>query len=164
MQSDSIHDVDGEATAPIEPSPPIPQERDEKGRFVEGNPVSQHAAVTHGLHALEVPAEFVHLQVEVQEFVANAMVDEGDLTQVPTRRLALIEYRARLHRRILQLDAAIELHGLFDKRGRLRVAWLSQLQSLIGAAKGIDSLLGLQKRTKRVPSAHELITGKSTSR
>ena len=51
---------------------------------------------------------------------------------------------------MLQLDAAIELRGLFDKRGKLRVAWLGQLQALINAAKAIDSLLGVERRQKPV--------------
>ena len=51
----------------------------------------------------------------------------------------------------MQLDAAIEVRGLFDRRGKLRVAWLQQLQSLINTAKGIDSLLSLDRREKAVP-------------
>ncbi len=137
------------------PATPTPRERGADGQFLPGN----RAAVTHGLYAAgDVPAEFAHLQAEVRQFVAEALVDEGDVAQIPARRLALIEYRARLHRRIVQLDAALELRGLTDSSGKLRVAWLQQLQSLMNAAKGIDSLLGLQKRTKKVTSLQEHVS------
>ena len=105
-----------------------------------------------------MPAEFAHLQAEVRQFVAEALVDEGDVAQIPARRLALIEYRARLHRRIVQLDAALERRGLTDNSGKLRVTWLQQLQSLMNTAKGIDSLLGLQKRAKKITSLQEHVS------
>lgn len=141
--------------SPVSPATPTPRERGADGQFLPGN----RAAVTHGLYAAgDVPAEFAHLQAEVRQFVADALVDEGDLAQIPARRLALIEYRARLHRRIVQLDAVLELRGLTDSSGKLRVAWLQQLQSLMNAAKGIDSLLGLQKRTKKVTSLEEHVS------
>ena len=105
-----------------------------------------------------MPAEFEHLQAEVRQFVADALVDEGDVGQIPARRRVLIEYRARLHRRIVQLDAVLERRGLTDSSGTLRVAWLQQLQSLMNAAKGIDALLGLQQRTKKVTSLQEHVS------
>jgi hypothetical protein len=89
-------------------------------------------------------------------------VDEGDTSEVPTRRRALLNYRARLHRRILQLDTAIELRGLFDKRGKVRLAWLQRLEGLIAAAKGLDSLLGLERRQKRIPTLDEFLAQRAT--
>ena len=140
---------------PVLPATPTPRERGADGQFLLGN----RDAVTHGLYATgDVPAEFKHLQAEVRQFVADALVDEGDVAQIPARRLALIEYRARLHRRIVQLDAALELRGLTDSSGKLRTAWLQMLQGLIGSAKGIDALLGLRKQAKRVPSLAEVLT------
>ena len=54
-------------------------------------------------------------------------------------------------RRVLQIDAAIELRGLFDKRGKMRLAWLAQLQSLINTARSLDRAhLGLERRQKPV--------------
>ena len=45
---------------------------------------------------------------------AGCESDEGgSLADLPTRRRAQLEYRARLHRRILLLDSALELRG-FD--------------------------------------------------
>ena len=69
------------------PATPTPRERGADGQFLPGN----RAAVTHGLYAAgDVPAEFAHLQAEVRQFVADALVDEGDVAQVQARRLALI--------------------------------------------------------------------------
>jgi hypothetical protein len=59
------------------------------------------------------------------------VIDEADPQDVPTRRKALIDYRARLHRRILQLDSALEQRGLLDRRQKLRTQWLQQLGTLI---------------------------------
>ena len=74
------------------PATPTSRERGADGQFLPGN----RAALTHGLYAAgDVPAEFEHLQTEVRQFVADALVDEGDAAQIPARRLALIEYRAR---------------------------------------------------------------------
>ena len=111
------------------------------------------AAIKHALHSDRLPPEFAHLAADLDEFIAGCLGDEGDERDVPTRRRALLNYRARLHRRIIQLDAAIELQGLFSRDGKLRVAWLQRLEGLIYAARGIDSLLGLARRQKRVPQS-----------
>jgi hypothetical protein len=116
------------------------------------------AAVRHGLRSDRLPPEFAYLREEVDAFMADCLSDEGDPANISCRRRAELEYRARLHRRIAQLDAAIELRGLFDKRGKLRVAWLQQLTSLISSARGIDAMLGLQRRQKRVPTLAEVMT------
>jgi hypothetical protein len=59
----------------------------------------------------------------------------------------------------VQLDAAIETRGLFDPRGKLRVAWLGKLESLIAAARGIDNLLGLDRRPRQVGTMDEYLRG-----
>ena len=106
------------------------------------------AAVTHALRATHLPADLAYLPAEIDAWMGSVLTDEGEPDDVPTRRRALLEYRGRLHRRIVQLDTALELRGLIDKRGKLRVAWLQQLASLIASAKGIDSLLGLERRAR----------------
>jgi hypothetical protein len=55
------------------------------------------------------------------------------------------------------LDAALELRGLFDKRGKLRDRWLTQLQGLIRTAQGLDALLGLERRQKPVASLADVL-------
>jgi hypothetical protein len=67
-----------------------------------------------------------------------------------------LEYRARVHRRVLQLDAALEVRGLIDRRGKLRVAWISKLESLITTARALDGLLGLGRRAKQLPPGEEI--------
>ena len=126
--------------------------RDARGRLLPGN----LAAVTHALRTDRLPPEFAQLAQEVEDYMAASITDDGGASEVPARRRSLHEYRARIHRRILQLDAALELRGLFDKRGKLRVAWLQQLQSLINAARGIDSLLGLGRHAKQIDLARTL--------
>ena len=142
----------------IEPSAPNASGRDARGRFLPGN----LAAVTHALRTDRLPPEFAQLAQELEDFMAASITDDGGASEVPARRRSLHEYRGRIHRRILQLDAAIELRGLFDKRGKLRVAWLQQLQSLINAAKGIDSLLGLERRQRPVTSLADLMAADDT--
>ena len=82
--------------------------------------------------------------------MAGAIRDEGG-GEIATRRKSLLEYRARLHRRIVQLDEAIDGHGLLDRRGRLRTAWLQRLESMMNTAKALDQVLGLAWRPPRVP-------------
>lgn len=122
--------------------PNAPQ-RDALGRLLPGHTLT----FQHGEDSARVLAS---LQAEVAAFVEGALVDEGDASEVSTRRRSQIEYRARLHRRIVQLDAALEQRGLFDKKGKLRVQWLQRLAGLIDTAKAIDSLLGLTRRPKKI--------------
>src|SRR5262245_10063192 len=96
---DSMSAVEGPATKVAERL----EERGSNGRFLPGN----QAAVTHGLAAAELPGDLVALRAEVEAFLSATLVDEGDVADIPERRRALLEYRARLHRRVLQLDAAL---------------------------------------------------------
>ena len=115
-------------------------------------------AATHGLRAAERRDDLDHLHAEVDAFAAGCVADEAEGHDIPTRRRALLGYRARLHRRITQLDDALEIHGLVDRRGRLRSAWLQQLQGLMATAKALDTLLGLERRVKRVPTLSEVMS------
>jgi hypothetical protein len=127
-------------------------------RCANGHPLKGNfIAVQNALRTERLPPEFAHLAAELEEFVTASITDDGGPDAISHRRKSLHGYRARLHRRVLQLDAAIELRGLFDKRGKLRVQWLQQLQSLMNAAKGIDSLLGLERRQKRIPDLADVL-------
>ena len=57
----------------------------------------------------------------------------------------------------MQLDAALEAKGLGDRKGKLRTGWLQRLEDLINVAKGLDSMLGLERRQKRVQSLAEVM-------
>jgi hypothetical protein len=133
-----------EPTPPVAHDPPNARGRDAKGRYLPAHRLN----VLHGLSTDRLPPGLEHLQLEVDAFIAGSLVDEGDQEEIPTRRRSELEYRARLHRRILQLDAALDQRGLIDPRGRLRAAWLTKLESLIAAALSIDRLLGLDRRRK----------------
>jgi hypothetical protein len=126
------------------------------GSVLAGN----RLAVTNAMRAAHLPPDLQHLRAEVAEFLAGCLVDEGD-SDLPVRRRAALQNRARLQRRICQIDDALELRGLVDRRGRLRTAWLAQLAALIGTAKALDAMLGLERRAKRVPSLSEVLSGDS---
>jgi hypothetical protein len=146
-----------------------PQARDSHGRFARGNT----SKLIHGLRseadrADALPDQYRHLQQQIDDFVSACAADEGGSWEaVPARRRSLLEYRARLHRRILQLDTALELHGVVDRRHKLRAAWLGRLIGLISTARNIDSLLGLDRRERDVtamsPSEWAARTDASTS-
>lgn len=129
-------------------SPPSPtvESRDARGRFQPGHQV----ALQHGLTVDRVPAEFAHLRAELDAFVAGCLADEGVTpAEVSTRRRALLEDLARLRRRIMQLDTAIEARGMFDGHGRLRATWLERLTTMVKQAAAIDAQLGQERRTAR---------------
>jgi len=113
-------------------------------------PANMGAVKTGERSTRDYPAPFDALRTEVEDFMDGQLTDEGDQADISTRRRSLLEYRSRIHRRILQVDGALELHGLTDRRGRLRTAWLQRLEALIRTAQGIDSLLGLERRQRSV--------------
>lgn len=117
--------------------------RDRRGRLLPGAKLAR----THGLYTA---ADLERMRGEIEIFRQASVEDDGGETEVATRRLSLHAYRARIHRRIEQLDDAIEVRGLFDNRGKLRVAWIGKLESLIGAARSIDQTLGLERRGRNV--------------
>lgn len=127
------------AVAPV--SIAIRPSRNARGQWLKGNSGAQ----THGLYASLSAA----LIAEREEFEAASLADDGG-HEVPARRRALHRYRARLHAQIECMADALERHGQFDKKGRLRKAWLSTLETLIGAAVRVDGLLGLERRPRDV--------------
>ena len=135
---------------PDSQSVPSGSGRDESGRFTQGNTIS----TLHGLYKTGMAEVLLEQR---QAFFEQSIQDDGGASEVPTRRKSLHVYRSRLHIHISQLSDAIEKFGLFDRRGRLRGAWLSRLESLVGRAVSIDATLGLQRRSRTLPSARELI-------
>lgn len=125
--------------------------RDSRGRFAPGHRLT----TIHGGYSARYPPGFEHLERDVADFVAGSLVDEGDFDDLTTRHKALLSYRARLHRRILQLDAALEARGILDRRQKLRTTWLSTLSALIERCRQIDLVLGLERRQKPVESPRE---------
>ena len=152
-ESEQKHGVLG---APVEavtrPIPPDTDRDPSTGRFMPGN----HVARTHGLYAQSVAEA---LAVERQAFESRSVTDDGGESEVSTRRRSLHTYRARLHMHIEQLSGALEQFGLFDRRGRLRAAWLQRLEGLVARAQSIDATLGLERRQRRVPTLNEILDG-----
>ena len=160
-----------QTSVPSPPAAPNPPDRDGQGRFAPGNQVgattqfspSNWAAMRHALNSDRWPPGLEVLKTEVEQFFGQMLADEGDPSDVSARRGALLNYRARLHRRILQLDAALEQRGLVDKRGKLRVTWLQQLGGLIEKARALDITLGLARRQKRTPTLDEYLASRSSA-
>lgn len=125
-------------------SEPSASARDDRGRWLPGNA----GALQHGLFS-EQARQFAALRDEAAAFLEAAVSDEGG-RDVPARRRALLEYRARVHRRIVQLDATLDVRGMTDGKGKLRVAWLQRLEGLVATATALDRLLGLERRARRV--------------
>jgi len=116
-------------------------QRASDGRFLPGHRIN----ATHGLESARVPAPYAELERALLE---RSLADDGGLSEIPARRLSLHEYRSLIHRKVWQVSDALDARGLFDKRGKLRVAWLQRLESLVTQAVRIDSVLGLERRTK----------------
>lgn len=129
------------ATAPAQPAENGQQ--DARGRFLPGNALAKR----HGLHASRSAEAMASAR---EQFLASDMADAGGLGDVPTRKASLHHYRARLHSHISALSDALETFGLFDKRGRLRVAWLQRLEGLMTTAHRLDATLGLERRARPV--------------
>jgi hypothetical protein len=136
---------------------PIPQGTDRdptSGRFRPGNAIARR----HGLYAQQLADA---LLAEREAFFAQSITDDGGEDEVPARRRSLHAYRARLHGTIVALSDAIDTHGLFDRRGRLRSGWLQRLESLITTAHRLDTTLGLTRRAKRALSLEDYLDARA---
>lgn len=137
------------------------------GQFTTGH----QRSTTTALHTDRLPPEMAYLLDVEREFLIASYADEGvsvdaamsadererRLLEIPRRRRGQLEYRALLHRRVLQVGHALDVHGLFDRRGKLRAAWLSQLANLISASLSIDRLLGLARHERAPESLTEYL-------
>lgn len=126
--------------------PALSPGRNRRGRFTRGNA----AAVSHGLHARVLPPEVEALLDNVAEFREQSIADDGGPVEMSRRRRSLHDYRAIVHRNIQLLAVALDRGTLFDDRGRLRVTWISKLESLIATARALDNLLGTERNARDV--------------
>lgn len=128
--------------------------RNPKGQFLPGHRTPQ----THGLHASAVAPVYLEMSGALLE---QSITDDGGAENIPARRLSQHEYRALIHRQIWQLSDALDARGHFDKRGKLRCAWLQRLESLVNLAAKLDASLGLERRTKPVTNPADWLEGKA---
>jgi hypothetical protein len=118
------------------------------GTFTKGNRVR----VRHGLRSRTraLPPELEHLAVMEREDYQQSLADEGGAENVIRRRAQTLENRARVQRRIRQIDFALDRFGVFDGKGRLRQQWIDKLISLVGIATRIDIALGFARGARHV--------------
>jgi hypothetical protein len=119
------------------------------GRFITGN----QAAALHGLESGRYRRERMRmlaatLDAEAVRFLEQDLTDAGGACELSERRRSQHRYRATLDATIRKLTAALQAHGIFDGKGRLRERWIARLESLISVATRIDATLGLERRTK----------------
>ena len=132
---------------------------DRPGRCAAGHPLVGHGASlshTHGLYASSSSSEAAFEEAG-HALVEQSIVDAGGRSELSACELADHQYRGVLHVRILKLSAALDRHGEFDKRHRLRKGWIELLDRLISSAVAIDKTLGLGRRPKRIPTLAEYL-------
>jgi hypothetical protein len=117
-------------------------------------------ALRTGVHATNATPELREIEAEGERLFEQSITDAGARDELIAREVALHRYRADLHVDILKLSLALQRYGMFDRRGRLRI-WLARKESLIGSALAIDRVLGLQRRSRRVPSPVEYWAARS---
>jgi len=112
-------------------------------------------AFEHGLRSQtgNLPPEQAELLEHLRNFYAESISDAGGVSETGVRERSTHHNRAIIQRSIHLLAAALETKGLFDKRGKLRIAWLQRLEGLVNTARQLDQLLGLERRQKRLPQS-----------
>lgn len=103
-----------------------------------------------GLYAGLGHADEALLEAAGPRLVDQSIADAGGQSELSARELTAHQYRGVLHVRILKLQRALELHGEFDKRGRLRRAWIELMDRLITSAVSLDMKLGYARRPRPV--------------
>ena len=135
------------------------------GRFVSGNRLTfaagNVAARTTGIRAFKdrgaaaLPPAF---REELEAFRAGVEADRGGPSELTTigaghaRRLTEIEAIVRL------LAADLEVRGLLTQRGRVQSTCLALLQA-VDRWDRLAQRLGLERRSKRVPTPDEVLRG-----
>ena len=113
----------------------------------------------HDLYAVAATPEQRAIEATGWALAEQSVADAGGPEEMGARELADHEYRGLLHVRIVKLARALDRHGDFDGRGRLRVGWIRQLESLISTALSLDKTLGLRRRARPVPTLDEVLGG-----
>jgi hypothetical protein len=115
-------------------------------KVLKGNALSRRV----GLYAAATTPELIAIEDAGLALFEQSVADAGGRDELIAREVAQHRNRALLQTKIDKVALALDTHGLFDRRGRLRVGWISQLESLISTALAIDKTLGLSRRPRRI--------------
>jgi hypothetical protein len=121
------------------------------GRFTKDHTFS----VQHGMFSSR---DLLRLQDDIEVPLSAAVSDEGG--DVPVRKRQLLEARMRLWRRFVQADNLLELRGVTDGKGRLRLAHLQRLEGLAASILAYDRLLGLARKPRDANTLESYIAEK----
>ena len=116
------------------------------GCVLAGNPFTR----THALYAANAP-ELRAIEDAGRRLLDQSLLDAGGRDELSAREVSTHENRALLQTKIWKLNLAFQQHGLFDRRGRLRLTWLKTFESLVTSAASLDRTLGLERRARRLP-------------
>jgi hypothetical protein len=122
-------------------------------RFQPGN----RASVQHLVYSERLPPGLEDLPAQLDQFMSAQLLDEGDdADRLSARRRSLLSHRVfTVERNIRKLAHTLDQKGLVDSKGKLRVQWLQMLSTFIDKAIRLDTLLGLERRPRRVESPIE---------
>jgi hypothetical protein len=122
---------------------------DREGFCVKGHPLPGHgnklSTTLHGLRKADQS-----LTDEGVALFEQSVTDAGGRDELTVRAVAQHRNRATVQSQIQKLSAALDTHGLFDRRGKLRVSWITKLVSLCNVALAIDRTLGLDRKARVV--------------
>lgn len=137
------------------PAAPSRAERNERGQFVRGNV----AAVKTGRYAKgQLPEALEALDALSRDFLEQSIEDDGGRAALSARRISQHENRAIVWLMTRRLALSFDAHGMHSRDGKLRVAWLQQLGTMLAKATEIDRLLGLDRRAKSVTDLHDYLS------
>lgn len=122
----------------------VSPDRCANGHVQPGNALAHRT----GLYAQRGSPEMADLEAAGADLYEASINDAGGRENLTARALTQHENRAVIQVHIRKVVHALETHGLFDKRGRLRTGWISQLESLVGTALAIDRTLGLDRKAR----------------
>jgi hypothetical protein len=133
-----------DALAVSAPIPPVTDPiRNAIGRYVRGNP----GPVTHGLHSKRLRRVMAEERIAFEQ---ASIAEDGGAQRMSERRKSLHRYRAALHVQLTNMQAAIETHGLYDTRGKLRAAWINAMLAMMSRAQSLDQALGLDSTPRNI--------------
>jgi hypothetical protein len=129
-------------------------------RFKPGN----QAAARHLIYSVQLPPGLEDLPAQLDRFMVAQLADEGDEPdRLSARRRSLLHHRVFIvERNIRKLAHTLDQKGLVDTKGKLRVAWLQMLGTFIDKAIRLDTLLGLDRRPRKIESPIEWLERRST--